>query len=75
MVYNTNKNKGYRPWADYKPCSPTLPTNPGGIFGTMIYLYLMVCSIQEKMIAKLCWGFKELLAFKIRYHLNNCQYI
>ena len=23
----------------------------GGIFGTMIFLYLMVCSIQKKMIA------------------------
>ena len=37
--------------------------------GTMIFLYLMVCSIQKKMNAKFCWGFKELWAFKIRYHL------
>jgi len=37
----------------------------------------MVCSIQKKMIAKFCWGFKELWAFKILYHLNNfhCLYI
>ena len=41
---------------------PALP--PGGIFGTMIFLYLMVCSIQKKMIAKLCWGFKELWVLK-----------
>jgi len=26
------------------------------------------------MIAKFCWGFKELWAFKIRYHLKNCQF-
>jgi len=52
---------------------PTLP--PGGIFGTMIFLYLMVCSIQKKMIAKLRWGFKKLWAFKIRYHLKNCHFL
>ena len=45
-------------------------TPPGGISGTMIFLYLMVCSIQKKMIAKVCWVFKELWAFKIRYHLK-----
>jgi len=44
------------------------PAPPRGIF-----LYLMVCSIQKKMIAKLCWGFKELRAFKIPYHLKNCH--
>ena len=47
---------------------------PGGIFGTMIFLYLMVCSIQKKMIATFCWGFKELWAFKIRYHLK-CHFL
>ena len=46
-----------RPWADYRPCPP-----PGGIFETIIFLY-------KKMIAQFCWGFKELWAFKIRYHL------
>jgi len=46
------------------------PPHPGGIF-----LYLMVCSIQKKMIATLCWGFKELWAFKIRYHLKNCHFL
>jgi len=25
-----------------------LTIDPGGIFGTMIFLYLMVCSIQKK---------------------------
>jgi len=44
---------------------------PRGNFGTMIFLYLMVCSFQKKMIAKPCWGFKELWAFKIRYHLKT----
>ena len=41
------------------------PAPPGGIFGTMIFLYLMVCSIHKIMIATFCWGFKEL-----RYQLN-----
>jgi len=36
--------------------------------GTMIVLYLMVCSIQKEMIAKLCWGFKEFWAFKYVRH-------
>jgi len=31
----------------------------------------MVCSIQKKMIAKFCPGFRELWAFKIRYHLKK----
>jgi len=44
---------------------PALP--PGGIFGTMIFLYFMVCSIQKKMIAKLCWGFKELFNRPLKY--------
>ena len=34
---------------------------------TMIFLYLMICSIQKKIIAKFCMSFKELWAFKIRY--------
>jgi len=38
------------------------------IFGTMNFVYLIVCSIQKKMIANLCWGFNELWAFKIRYY-------
>jgi len=46
---------------------------PGRIFGTMISLYLMACSIQKKMIAQLCLGFNELRAFKIHCHLNNCH--
>jgi len=41
----------------------------------MIFLYLMVCSIQKEIIALLCWGFKELWAFKMRYHLNNCHFM
>jgi len=39
----------------------------------MIFLYLMVYSIQKKMIATFCWSFKELWAFNIRYHLENCH--
>ena len=32
---------------------PAPPPPPkGGFFGTMIFLYLMVCSIQKNMIAK-----------------------
>ena len=54
---------------------PAPPPPQGGIFGTMIFLYHMVCSIQKKMIAKLCWGFKELLAYTIRYHLKNGQFL
>jgi len=39
----------------------------------MIFLYLMVYSIQIKMIVTFCWGFKELWAFKIRYAMvTNC---
>jgi len=34
----------------------------------------MVCSIQIKMIAKLCWGFKELWTFKIRYQLKKMAF-
>jgi len=49
--------------------------SPGGIFVTMIFLYLMVCSIQKKMIAKFCLGFNELWAFEIRYHLNNFHFL
>jgi len=44
--------------------------HPEGIIGTMIFLYIMVCSIQKKMIATFCWGVNELWAFKIRYHLK-----
>ena len=51
------------------------PAPTGGIFGTMIFLYLMVCSIQKKMIATFCWGSKELWAFEIRYHLKNCHFV
>jgi len=51
------------------------PAPPGGIFGTMIFLYLMVCSIQEEMIATFCSVFKKLWGFKIRYHLRNCHFM
>ena len=42
------------------------PAPPVGIFRTM--------NFQKKMIAKFCWGFTELWAFKIRYHLKNCHF-
>jgi len=34
----------------------------------------MVYSIQKKMIATFCWGFQELWAFKIRYHLKHFHF-
>jgi len=40
---------------------------------TMIFLYLMECNLQKKMIATLCKSFNALCAFKIRYHLQNCH--
>jgi len=41
----------------------------------MIFIYLLVCSIKNKMIAKLYWGFKELWASNIRYYLKNCHFL
>jgi len=32
------------------------PAHPGEIFGTMIFLYLMVCSIQKKNDCKIMLG-------------------
>ena len=49
------------------------PAPPGGIFGTMLFLYLMICSIQKTMIAHFCGGVKELWA--LRYHLNCSVYL
>jgi len=51
------------------------PAPPGGIFGTMVFLYLMVCSIQKKMMAQFYLGFIELWTFKIRYHLKHCHFL
>ena len=41
----------------------------------VIHIYLMVCGIQNKMIAQLSLGFKELWTFIRRYHLNNCHFL
>ena len=41
----------------------------------MIFLYIMVCSNQKKMIATFCWGVKELWGFEIRYHLKNAIFV
>jgi len=35
-----------------------LTIDPGGIFGTMIFLYLMVCSIQKKLLQDV-WAFRS----------------
>jgi len=53
---------------------PAPPSPRGNSRNYMIFLYLMVCSIQKKMIAQFCWGFTELWAFKIRYHLKKCSF-
>jgi len=49
----------------------TIDPAPQGEFSGLWSSYtLWYVAFRKKMIANLCWGFKELWAFKIRYHLN-----